>query len=44
MGSSLNTDELKEVQKEMVPILSRHHSSTYTLDGLFERIDTVFQK
>jgi peptidyl-dipeptidase Dcp len=35
--------ELKEVQTEMVPILSRHSSSTYTLPGLFEKIDTVFQ-
>eukprot|EP01083_Nonionella_stella_P165484 550585_1 len=43
MCSSLNTDELKEVQTEMVPILSRHSSSTYTLPGLFEKIDTVFQ-
>jgi len=44
MCSSLNTDELKEVQTEMVPILSRHSSSTYAFDGLFERIDAVFQK
>jgi len=44
MSSSLNTDEHKKVQTEMVPILSRHHSSTITLDGLFERIDAVYQK
>jgi len=43
MCSSLNTDELKEVQTEMVPILSRHSSSTYTLPGLFQRIDKVYQ-
>lgn len=42
--SSLNTDELKEVQKEIVPILSRHSSTTYTLPGLFERISAVFDK
>ena len=39
--SSLNTEELKEVQKDMVPILSRHSSQVYTLDGLFERIKTI---
>jgi peptidyl-dipeptidase Dcp len=44
MCSSLNTDELKEVQTEMVPILSRHGSSTYVLPGLFDRIDAVHQK
>lgn len=41
MCSSLNTDELKEVQTEMVPILSRHSSSCYTLPFLFERIANV---
>ena len=44
MCSSLNTDELKNVQKEMVPILSRHDSKTYALPGLFERIDSVYQR
>lgn len=43
MCSSLNTDELKEVQTEMVPILSRHSSSTTVLPGLFEKIDSVYQ-
>jgi peptidyl-dipeptidase Dcp len=42
--SSLNTDELKTVQTEMVPILSRHSSKTYTLPGLFEKIQTVHDK
>lgn len=44
MCSSLNTDELKEVQKEMVPILSRHSSSTYTLPGLFEKIQAIYEQ
>ncbi len=43
MCSSLNTDELKEVQTEMVPVLSRHSSSVYTFPGLFERIKTVYE-
>lgn len=42
--SSLNTEELKEIQKEMVPILSRHSSSTYTLSGLFEKINAIHDK
>lgn len=42
--SSLNTDELKEIQKELVPVLSRHSSSTYTLPGLFEKIKAVYEK
>jgi peptidyl-dipeptidase Dcp len=42
MCSSLNTDELKVVQTEMTPILSRHRSSTYTLPGLFEKIETIY--
>ena len=44
LSDSLNTEELKEVQKEMVPILSRHSSSTYTLAGLFDKIDAFYQK
>ena len=44
MCSSLNTDELKQVQTDMVPILSRHSSSTYTLPGLFEKIQTVYDQ
>jgi len=39
--SSLNTEELKEIQKKMVPILSRHSSSTYTLPGLFDKINKI---
>jgi peptidyl-dipeptidase Dcp len=42
MCSSLNTEELKLVQTEMVPILSRHSSSVTTYPGLFERISTVY--
>jgi peptidyl-dipeptidase Dcp len=44
MCSSLNTDELKSIQTEMVPLLSRHSSSTYTLEGLFEKIQTVYNQ
>jgi len=43
MCASLNTDELKIVQTEIVPILSRHRSRTYALPGLFEKIDAVYQ-
>eukprot|EP00555_Chaetoceros_dichaeta_P010367 CAMPEP_0198270160 /NCGR_PEP_ID=MMETSP1447-20131203/43996_1 /TAXON_ID=420782 /ORGANISM="Chaetoceros dichaeta, Strain CCMP1751" /LENGTH=765 /DNA_ID=CAMNT_0043962049 /DNA_START=1 /DNA_END=2295 /DNA_ORIENTATION=+ len=43
MCASLNTDELKIVQTEIVPILSRHSSRTYALPGLFEKIDAVYQ-
>lgn len=41
MCSSLNTDELKRVQSDMVPILSRHSSSVTAYPGLFERISSV---
>ena len=41
MCSSLNTEDLQAVQKEMSPILSRHHSTTYTLPGLFDKISSV---
>jgi peptidyl-dipeptidase Dcp len=41
MCRSLNTPELQVVQTEMVPVLSRHRSATYTFPGLFERIRTV---
>jgi len=38
---SLNTDEMREVQTEMTPILSRHGSAAVTTPGLFERIRAV---
>jgi len=44
MCSSLNMDELQQVQTDMVPILSRHSSATYALPGLFEKIQTVFDQ
>eukprot|EP00523_Entomoneis_sp_CCMP467_P005958 CAMPEP_0168733478 /NCGR_PEP_ID=MMETSP0724-20121128/8314_1 /TAXON_ID=265536 /ORGANISM="Amphiprora sp., Strain CCMP467" /LENGTH=683 /DNA_ID=CAMNT_0008780543 /DNA_START=129 /DNA_END=2180 /DNA_ORIENTATION=+ len=44
MCSSLNTDELQEIQTAMSPILSRHNSKATTLPGLFEKIDKVYQK
>ena len=44
MCSSLNTDELQLVQTKMSPILSRHSSKATTLPGLFEKINSVFEK
>lgn len=41
--SSLNTDDMKAVQSEMSPILSRHSSRAVTLPGLFEKIDAVYK-
>eukprot|EP00545_Synedropsis_sp_CCMP1620_P006969 CAMPEP_0119009146 /NCGR_PEP_ID=MMETSP1176-20130426/4170_1 /TAXON_ID=265551 /ORGANISM="Synedropsis recta cf, Strain CCMP1620" /LENGTH=696 /DNA_ID=CAMNT_0006961603 /DNA_START=107 /DNA_END=2197 /DNA_ORIENTATION=- len=41
MGSSMNTEDLQAVQKEMSPILSRHRSATFTLPGLFGKISKV---
>jgi peptidyl-dipeptidase Dcp len=43
MCSSLNTEELQPIQKEMSPILSRHRSTTYTLPGLFDKIQAVYE-
>lgn len=42
--SSLNTEEMQQVQTDMTPILSRHSSKTYTLPGLFDKIDAVYAK
>jgi peptidyl-dipeptidase Dcp len=44
MCSSMNTEELQKVQTEMSPILSKHNSKAYTLPGLFDKIDHVYQK
>mmetsp|Transcript_32964 Transcript_32964/g.37430 ORF Transcript_32964/g.37430 Transcript_32964/m.37430 type:complete len:643 (+) Transcript_32964:57-1985(+) len=44
MCSSQNTPELQEIQTEMTPILSRHGSATYTLPGLFEKIQQVYHE
>lgn len=44
MCSSLNTDEMQNVQTTMAPLLSRHSSETYQLPGLFAKIDKVHQK
>jgi len=44
MCSSLNTPELQEVQTKMSSILSRHSSSTYTLPGLFEKIQEIHKQ
>jgi peptidyl-dipeptidase Dcp len=44
MCSSKNTPDLKEVQTTMTPILSRHRSSTFTVPGLFEKIEKVYNQ
>lgn len=41
--SSLNVEELQQVQTNMSPILSKHSSKAYTLPGLFDKIDAVYQ-
>ena len=43
LASSLNTDALQAVQTRMSPILSRHRSKAFTLPGLFDKIDAVYQ-
>lgn len=44
MCSSQNTPELQAIQTEMSPILSRHRSATFTLPGLFEKVETVYHQ
>lgn len=44
MCSSLNTEDLQAVQKEMSPVLSRHSSQCITLPGLFEKIDAIYKQ
>lgn len=44
LGSSVNTDDMKAVQTRMSPLMSRHSSASYTLPGLFAKIDAVHQK
>ena len=43
MCSSQNTPELQAVQTEMTPILSRHGSATFTLQGLFQKVEQVYR-
>jgi peptidyl-dipeptidase Dcp len=43
MCSSMNTEELQKVQTEMSPLMSKHSSKAYTLPGLFQKINTVYQ-
>jgi peptidyl-dipeptidase Dcp len=43
LTSSLNTEPLQVVQTEMSPILAAHSNKTYTVPGLFARIDEVFE-
>ncbi len=40
--SSCNTEPLQEVQTEMAPLLAGHDSKVYTLPGLFDKIDAVY--
>ena len=42
MCSSKNTPDLQEVQRTMTPLLSRHRSATFTLPGLFDKIQKVY--
>lgn len=44
MCLSQNTPELQAVQTEMTPILSRHTSATYTLPGLFHKVEKVYRE
>eukprot|EP00814_Leptocylindrus_danicus_P010141 CAMPEP_0116019558 /NCGR_PEP_ID=MMETSP0321-20121206/9303_1 /TAXON_ID=163516 /ORGANISM="Leptocylindrus danicus var. danicus, Strain B650" /LENGTH=736 /DNA_ID=CAMNT_0003490141 /DNA_START=132 /DNA_END=2342 /DNA_ORIENTATION=+ len=44
LSSSMNTDEIKKLDKEMSPILSRHTSSAYHLPGLFDKIKAVYDQ
>jgi len=41
--SSLNTDDMQAVQRTMSPILARHRSKAYTLEGLFDKIKAVHE-
>ena len=42
-GSNTN-DELQAIEREMAPILSRHHTAIYLNDALFRRVDAVFAR
>ena len=42
--SSMNTQELQAVQTKLSPLLSRHRSAAYTVPGLFDKIDAVYQQ
>lgn len=42
-GSDTN-DELQAIEREMAPVLSRHHTAIYLNDALFRRIDAVFAR
>eukprot|EP00957_Ditylum_brightwellii_P028004 2115018-Ditylum_brightwellii.AAC.1 len=41
MSLSLNTDETKEVQTAMALLLSHCISATYTMPGVFDKIQAV---
>ncbi|CAJ1951936.1 unnamed protein product [Cylindrotheca closterium] len=43
MCSSMNTEELQKVQTDMSAVLSKHSSKAYTLPGLFQKINQVYQ-
>lgn len=42
LSSSMNTDEIKKLDVELSPILSRHSSSAYHLPGLFDKMKAVY--
>lgn len=42
-GSDTN-DELQAIEREMAPVLSRHHTAIYLNDALFRRVDAVFAR
>ena len=42
LTGSNTSDELQAIERDMAPILSRHHTAIYLNDALFRRIDAVF--
>ena len=43
LRGSANIDAIKELSVEMSPILSRHRSKTYHMEGLFEKINEIYK-
>jgi peptidyl-dipeptidase Dcp len=44
LTGSNTSDELQAIERDMAPILSRHHTAIYLNDALFRRIDAVFAR
>ena len=42
LAGSDTSDELQAIEREMAPILSRHHTAIYLDDKLFQRIAAIF--